>query len=1112
MSLPINAIDGLRVSPNMRTPSTKFLAAQRGAKLKVPAIWFGEQWAHATYPAKWNSTYFMGAIKSFNRKKFLFSCLFESDLKVYYADWEHIRRYIVKENEDALKFDSCDIVEAFSNNDFDACYDVNDNASLDVVASLDGNDSVLEEFVVSSSRKGRGRPRKCVKRGRPKRVFETSQEDVEKGECREHGLIDETIILDDRPESSNSRKRGRPKKKSNKEPYRGITKPSSSLFEKDVPIDDDDNDSHASFGEGVDCDDATLEAEGGVLDDDEDSQNGWHSVSPPHWRSGDAYEVEPKDTFWTLPAFSGERGPDLGHTPREYSPFHLFLTLFPLDLIDHIINETNTYAEKERQRLLFLHDSMRRWVPMDRHSFLVFLGIALGMTLHYIPDKKYYWKDNAFGVLRYPNFGQKMSHTTFQQIKRFLHVRDNSQRPPRGTREHKLWQLLELEDRLNHTFKKIYKLGHAITVDERIIPSKCKMNPCRVYNPKKPHKFGIQVWNLCDSSSGYNYAFRIYDKMPCSELSFHVVADLVKTLPRKGHHVFFDRYFTSVKLLEHLRSEGQGGTGTYVTNRKHFPSRDMIALEKKAPRGSCRWAFCGVEGLVACSWMDKKEINFASNCFGVKRGEVKRQVLDGEKITISCPEMGIKYNEFKAGCDVFDSMVLGNGYSLQTTMYGFKWWQAGFWGMLDSVFTNAWIIWRDSFGQKNMSRYDFMSQLHDQMINNVFKSNVVTRTILEDASNGHYPIRLSDHKNSKQCIVCAAKRKKHVSEGKEVGQWKSTRTIWGCAKCQLTMCTDPCFKEYHARIDGTGSHAYVNLEKSYLDFDEDSDGGDLARLSSMIMDLPFFFTGTSYVSGSSGFITNLGLFAPVKAPHRYVDKEDFFISPLKHEVVILGAPWFDRLAASIKFPERKISFKFREKDMCINAQELGSSIPLVNDQAFDKSIKSSISAYMIFVKDSLNGVDETQVNENGMQVDLELSNFLNQFQDVFIDDIPGELPPKKGDDDHMIELIPGSSPPNKPPYRVSQAQQEEIMRQVNELVEKGMVRPSSSPFCSPVLLVQKKDGTYHMCVDYRALNRITIKNRFPVPRVEDLFDKLQGSTYFSRIDLKSGYHQIRLVR
>ncbi|MCO5601771.1 hypothetical protein L7F22_055896 [Adiantum nelumboides] len=118
------------------------------------------------------------------------------------------------------------------------------------------------------------------------------------------------------------------------------------------------------------------------------------------------------------------------------------------------------------------------------------------------------------------------------------------------------------------------------------------------------------------------------------------------------------------------------------------------------------------------------------------------------------------------------------------------------------------------------------------------------------------------------------------------------------------------------------------------------------------------------------------------------------------------------------------------------------------------------------------------------------------------------LKKNKGED---TEAYPKSSSPNKPPYRVSQAQQEEIMRQVNELVEKGMVRPSSSPFCSPVLLVQKKDDTYHMCVDYRALNRITIKNRFLVPRVEDLFDKLQGSTCFSRIDLKSGYHQIRII-
>lgn len=79
--------------------------------------------------------------------------------------------------------------------------------------------------------------------------------------------------------------------------------------------------------------------------------------------------------------------------------------------------------------------------------------------------------------------------------------------------------------------------------------------------------------------------------MPCKELSFHVVANLVKALPRQGHHVFFDRYFTSIKLLEHLRSEGQGGTSTYVWNRKYFPSKDMLCLSKQA-RGASRFAYC----------------------------------------------------------------------------------------------------------------------------------------------------------------------------------------------------------------------------------------------------------------------------------------------------------------------------------------------------------------------------------------------------------------------------------------------------------------------------------------------------------------------------------------
>ncbi|MCO5604040.1 hypothetical protein L7F22_058197 [Adiantum nelumboides] len=235
----------------------------------------------------------------------------------------------------------------------------------------------------------------------------------------------------------------------------------------------------------------------------------------------------------------------------------------------------------------------------------------------------------------------------------------------------------------------------------------------------------------------------------------------------------------------------------------------------------------------------------------------------------------------------------------------------------------------------------------------------------------------------------------------------------------------------------------------------------------------------------------------------YLDQEEFCISPLATEDVILGAPWFHRLAAVLEYPTRTISFKFRNRDISIHTEDRGSTIPIVSHVSLQKSMKSNLFAYMIFAQESKQ--HELSVEQKDQQ------EFLNSFKDCFVNEIPKELPPSRGEDDHKIELIPGSSPPNRPPYRVSYAQQEEILTQVNELLEKGLVRPSSSPFCSPVLLVQKKDESYRMCIDYRALNKQTIKNRFLVPRIEDIFDRLQGSTYYSRIDLKSEYHQIRIV-
>jgi hypothetical protein len=124
--------------------------------------------------------------------------------------------------------------------------------------------------------------------------------------------------------------------------------------------------------------------------------------------------------------------------------------------------------------------------------------------------------------------------------------------------------------------------------------------------------------------------------------------------------------------------------------------------------------------------------------------------------------------------------------------------------------------------------------------------------------------------------------------------------------------------------------------------------------------------------------------------------------------------------------------------------------------------------------------------------------------------LPNELPPER-EVNHKIELVLGAEPQNKAPYRLNQSELVELKRQLTELLARGYIRPSKSPFDAPVLFVSKKGGQLRMCVDYRALNRVTIKNNYPLPRVDDLLDRLTGATHFSRVDLKSGYYQIRVA-
>jgi hypothetical protein len=133
---------------------------------------------------------------------------------------------------------------------------------------------------------------------------------------------------------------------------------------------------------------------------------------------------------------------------------------------------------------------------------------------------------------------------------------------------------------------------------------------------------------------------------------------------------------------------------------------------------------------------------------------------------------------------------------------------------------------------------------------------------------------------------------------------------------------------------------------------------------------------------------------------------------------------------------------------------------------------------------------------------------LDEFPDVFPDDLPS-MPPDQ-DIEFLIELLPGTAPITKRPYRMGVDELEELKKQIKELQDKGFIRPSSSPCGALVFFVDNKDGGQRMCVDYRSLNEVTIKNKYPLPRIDDLFDQLRGAYVFSKIDLRSGYHQLKI--
>ncbi|GKA81206.1 putative reverse transcriptase domain-containing protein, partial [Tanacetum coccineum] len=212
--------------------------------------------------------------------------------------------------------------------------------------------------------------------------------------------------------------------------------------------------------------------------------------------------------------------------------------------------------------------------------------------------------------------------------------------------------------------------------------------------------------------------------------------------------------------------------------------------------------------------------------------------------------------------------------------------------------------------------------------------------------------------------------------------------------------------------------------------------------------------------------------------------------------VIIGMDWLVALDAMIVCGKKEVHIPVKNRTVVVKGDSNSSRLKVISCIKARKYIERGCHLFLAHVT-------EKEKSEKCFE-DVPV---IRDFPKVFPDDLPGLPTPRQVE--FKIDLVPGAAPIARAPYRLDPSEMKELSKQLKELLEKGFIRPSSSPWVAPVVFVKKRMGHF-MCINYRELNKMTVKNRYPFLRIDDLFDELQGSSVYSKIDLRSGYHQLRV--
>eukprot|EP00879_Flechtneria_rotunda_P001398 GHRR01001550.1.p1 GENE.GHRR01001550.1~~GHRR01001550.1.p1 ORF type:complete len:633 (+),score=44.76 GHRR01001550.1:1745-3643(+) len=250
---------------------------------------------------------------------------------------------------------------------------------------------------------------------------------------------------------------------------------------------------------------------------------------------------------------------------------------------------------------------------------------------------------------------------------------------------------------------------------------------------------------------------------------------------------------------------------------------------------------------------------------------------------------------------------------------------------------------------------------------------------------------------------------------------------------------------------------------------------------------------------------------------QFKDRRPFSVTKLAQDDLVLGKPWLTQYNPKIDWVNNVIQLSVHGVQHAFTSEKEDTSptVNLLSAMQLKREMRKGTTAMLAVLMETNQGdptieaIEQLSLSNHGPEWCQRMRQVLQQHKKVF-DKLPKHLPPQRAVD-HTIDIIPGAKPPYMAVYKMSPLELAEVKRQLADLIEMGFIQPSKSPYGAPILFVRKKNGKLRMCVDFRALNKVTVKNRYPLPRIDELLDQLHGATIFSKLDLQSGYWQIRIA-